>query len=32
VVVGNAMSEFVPDLEKFFLPKLMFWRKTASQD
>ena len=27
VVVGNAMSEFVPDLEKFFLPKLMFWRK-----
>ena len=22
VVVGNAMSEFVPDLEKFFFPKL----------
>jgi len=30
VVVGNAMSEFVPDLEKFFLPKLAFWRKPAS--
>ena len=29
VVVGNAMSEFVPDLEKFFLPKMMFWRKSA---
>jgi len=27
VVVGNVMSEFVPDLQKFFLPKLMFWRK-----
>jgi hypothetical protein len=32
VVVGNAMAEFVPDLEKFFLPKLMFWRKTVTQN
>jgi len=32
VVVGNVMSEFVPDLQKFFLPKLMFWRKSPSSD
>jgi hypothetical protein len=31
VVVGDLMSEFVPDLEKKFLPKLLFWRKPASQ-
>jgi hypothetical protein len=32
VVVGNVMSEFVPDMQKFFLPKLMFWRKPPSSD
>jgi hypothetical protein len=32
VVVGDLMSEFVPDLEKKFLPKLIFWRKSASQN
>jgi hypothetical protein len=34
VVVGNAMSEFVPDLEKFFFPRLksMFLGKPASKN
>jgi len=32
VVVGNVMSEFVPDMQKFFLPRLMFWRKPPSSD
>ena len=34
VVVGNVMSEFVPDLEKFFYPKLksMFLAKSTGQN
>jgi hypothetical protein len=34
VVVGNAMSEFVPDLEKYFFPKIRsaFLGKSAGQN